>query len=27
VVFQLQNMLPAKVAEMARRGYGSGLAA
>jgi molecular chaperone DnaK len=27
VVFQLQNMLPPKVAELARRGYGSGLAA
>ena len=27
VVFQLQNMLPAKVAEQARRGYGSGLGA
>lgn len=27
VVFQLQNMLPAKVAELARRGYGSGLGA
>jgi hypothetical protein len=26
VVFQLQNMLPRKVAELARRGYGSGLA-
>jgi hypothetical protein len=26
VVFQLQNMLPKKVAELARRGYGSGLA-
>ena len=26
VVFQLQNMLPPKVAELARRGYGSGLA-
>ena len=26
VVFQLQNILPAKVAELARRGYGSGLA-
>jgi len=26
-VFQLQNMLPAKVAEQARRGYGSGLGA
>jgi molecular chaperone DnaK len=25
VVFQLQNMLPRKVAELARRGYGSGL--
>jgi len=25
VVFQLQNMLPPKVAELARRGYGSGL--
>jgi len=25
VVFHLQNMLPEKVAEMARRGYGSGL--
>jgi molecular chaperone DnaK len=27
VVFQLQNLLPAKVAELARRGYGSGLGA
>jgi molecular chaperone DnaK len=27
VVFQLQNMLPRRVAELARRGYGSGLAA
>ena len=27
VVFQLQNLLPPKVAELARRGYGSGLAA
>jgi molecular chaperone DnaK len=26
VVFQLQNMLPKRVAELARRGYGSGLA-
>ena len=25
VVFHLQNLLPRKVAEMARRGYGSGL--